>query len=176
MAMSIIEKLYHRYRVAVFRYLYRMGGDYHLAEELTQETFYRAFLSLQGFRGESALSTWLFRIAFYVYTGYLRGHPRERNLPLERDIEDGSSARDPARSVEDAENRRLARLALQKLPVEYRAAIILREIEEMTFDEIGAVLGKSPATARVTLFRARQKYRQVFNQLAEGDGNDQQGM
>jgi RNA polymerase sigma-70 factor (ECF subfamily) len=46
----------------------------------------------------------------------------------------------------------------------------------MTFDEIGAVLGKSPATARVTLFRARQKYRQVFNQLAEGDGNDQQGM
>jgi len=169
MTSSSIEMLYLRYRVAVFRYFYRMGGNYHLAEELTQETFYRAFLSMDGFRGESALSTWLFRIAFYVFTGHLRRHPRNRNLPLERDIPAQDRAGDPARAVEEAETRRLARLALQQLPVEYRAAIVLREAEGLTFEEIGAVLNKSPSTVRVTLCRAKRKYRQVYNQLTKGD-------
>lgn len=172
MTMSTLEKLYQRYKVSVFRYLYRMGGDYHLADELTQETFYRAFISLKRFRGESALSTWLFRIAYYVYTGHLRGRPRERNLPLNLELPDQNSANDPARHLDDVENRRLARLALDQLPADFRAVIILRELEGLTFEEIGAVLGKSPSTARVTLFRARQKYRQVFYQL-EGDNNDQ---
>ncbi|SFR00576.1 RNA polymerase sigma factor [Desulfoscipio geothermicus] len=171
MAMSTIEKLYQRYRISIFRYLYRMGGDYHLADELTQETFCRAFVSLDGFRGESALSTWLFRIAYYVYTGYLRGCPGERNLPLNHDIPDVNSTSDPARHLEEVENLRLVRLVLEQLPVDYRAVIILREVEGLTFEEIGAILGKSPAAARVTLFRARQKFYQLHKQL-EGDDHD----
>jgi len=99
MAMSTIEKLYQHYRTSIFRYLYRMGGDYHLADELTQETFCRAFVSLKGFRGESTLSTWLFGIAYYVYTGYLRGRPVERNLPLKHDIPDVNNTNDPAHSA-----------------------------------------------------------------------------
>jgi RNA polymerase sigma-70 factor (ECF subfamily) len=86
MAKNTLEKIYRRYRTSIFRYFYQMGGNYHLAEELTQETFYQVALSLDGFRGESALSTWLFRIAFYVYAGHLR---RSRvNWPLDRDIPD----------------------------------------------------------------------------------------
>ncbi|SFR14361.1 RNA polymerase sigma-70 factor, ECF subfamily [Desulfoscipio geothermicus DSM 3669] len=168
MTVSTIEKLYRDYRVGVFRYLYRMGGDCHLAEELTQETFYRACVSLKNFHGESTLSTWLYRIAFYVYTGYLRGHPRDRHLPLDRNIPDRGRTGNPDRALEDAENRRLAGEALHRLPETYRAVIILRELEEMSFAEIGAVLNKSPSTVRVILFRARQKYRQLFNQLADG--------
>ncbi len=171
MAMSTIEKLYQRYRVSIFRYLHRMGGDYHLADELTQETFCRAFVSLKGFRGESTLSTWLFGIAYYVYTGYLRGRPMERNLPLKHDIPDANNTNDPARHLEKAENWRLVRLALDKLPAEYRTVIILRELEGLSFEEIGAILGKSPATARVTLFRAKQKFHQLYKQLA-GDDHD----
>ncbi len=171
MAMSTIEKLYQCYRVSIFRYLYRMGGDYHLADELTQETFCRALVSLKNFRGESALSTWLFRVAYYVYTGHLRGRPGERNLPLNHDIPDIDSAGDPARHLEDAESRRLMRLALEQLPVDYRTVIVLREQEVLSFEEIGDILGKSPATARVTLFRARQKFHQLYKQL-EGDDHD----
>jgi RNA polymerase sigma-70 factor (ECF subfamily) len=84
MAMSALEKIYDRYRVPVFRYLYRMGGSYDLAEELTQETFYRVVISLDGFRGESALSTWLFRIAFNVYNTHVRRQIRRRDVPVPR--------------------------------------------------------------------------------------------
>jgi len=171
MAMSTIEKLYQHYRTSIFRYLYRMGGDYHLADELTQETFCRAFVSLKGFRDESALSTWLFRIAYYVYTGYLRGHPGKGNLPLNQNLPDMNRAGDPARHLEDAEKWRLVRLALAQLPVDYRTVILLRELEGLTFEEIGAILGKSPATARVTLFRAKQKFNRLYKQL-EGDDLD----
>lgn len=172
MAMSTIEKLYQRYRVSIFRYLYRMGGDYHLADELTQETFCRALVSLKNFRGESALSTWLFRVAYYVYTGHLRSRPGDRYLPLSHDIPDANRAGDPARYLEDAENWRLIKMALKQLPLDYRTVIILREQEGLSFEEIGDILGKSPATARVTLFRARQKFHQLYKQLA-GDEHDQ---
>ncbi|MFZ5650308.1 MAG: RNA polymerase sigma factor [Bacillota bacterium] len=169
MAMSALEKIYDRYRVPVFRYLYRMGGSYDLAEELTQETFYRVFLSLDGFRGESVLSTWLFRIAFNVYNTHMRRQVRRRDVPLDPDIAVGGREGDPALALEDAENWRLAKLALSRLPVEYRAVIVLREIEDFSYEEIGRVLNKSPSTARVTLFRAKQKYRLIYSELTKGD-------
>lgn len=169
MTMPTIEKIYHKYRVPLFRYFYRMGGDYHLAEELTQETFYRATYSLNGFRGDSAISTWLFRIAFFVYSGHQRSRSREVSLAEEDRIPDPGGAFDPARALDEAENRRLVLRILDDLSPEYRAVIILREVEGLSFDEIGQVLNKSPATARVTLFRARQKYRQIYIKLTEGD-------
>ncbi|MTI82704.1 MAG: RNA polymerase sigma factor [Firmicutes bacterium] len=170
MTKNTIDKLYRRHRASIFRYFYRMGGNYHLAEELTQETFYQAALSLDGFRGESALSTWLFRIAFYVYAGYLRSN--RESCSLEWEVPDTNSAGDPARAAENAENIRLVGNALQKLPVRYRAAILLREIEGLTFEELGAVLDVSPSTARVILFRAKKRFRSLFNQLTEGDSSD----
>lgn len=169
MTIPTIEKIYHKYRVPLFRYFYRMGGDYHLAEELTQETFYRATYSLNGFRGESAISTWLFRIAFFVYSGHRRNRTREVSLAEWDKITDPRKSVDPARALDEAESRRLARRILDELPPEYRAVIILREVEDLSFDEIGQILNKSPATARVTLFRARQKYRQIHIKLTEGD-------
>jgi len=165
--MSTVEKIYHRYKLPVFRYLYRMGGDYYLAEDLTLETFYRAYISLKNFRGDSALSTWLFRIAFFVYTGHLSGYPRERHLPIEQEIPDGRRASSPACALEDKENWHYVRLALQQLPISYRTVIVLRELEGLNFEEIGAVLGKAPSTARVTLCRAKHKFRQLYNQLAD---------
>lgn len=172
MAMSGIEKIYHRYRVSIFGYFYRKGGDYHLAEELTQETFCRALVSIKGFRGESTLSTWLFRIAFYVYAGYLRGHPGETNLPLERDIPDGRRDGEPSQALDGKENIRLVRSVLERLPVEYRAVIVLREIEGLSFEEIGVVVDKNPATVRVILFRAKKKFRKYFSQLVEGEADE----
>jgi len=101
----------------------------------------------------------------------LRGRPVERNLPLKHDIPDANNTNDPARHLEARENWRLVRLTLDKLPVDYRTVIILRELEGLSFDEIGAILDKSPATARVTLFRAKQKFLQLYKQLA-GDDHD----
>ncbi|AGL02262.1 RNA polymerase sigma factor [Desulfoscipio gibsoniae] len=168
MTASAMEKIYHHYSGPVFRYFYRMGGDYNLAEELTQETFYRVLVSLKRYRGESTLSTWLFRIAFHVYTVNLRSHFRSRCLPLDQDIPDMGRFGDPVRSLEKAENHQLISLALQQLPAGYRTVIVLRIFEGLSFEEIGAVLNKSPSTTRVALSRARQRYRQVYNQLANG--------
>lgn len=170
MTKNTLDKLYRRYRASLFRYFYRMGGNYHLAEELTQETFYQAAISLDGFRGESTLSTWLFRIAFYVYAGYGRSNRESR--PLDRDIPDTGKDGDPVRAAESEEIMNLIRDALQKMPVRYRAAIVLREIEGFTFEELGAVLDVSPSTARVILFRAKKRFRTLFNQLTEGDISD----
>jgi len=97
MTKNTADKLYRRYKASIFRYFYKMGGNYHLAEELTQETFYQAAVSLDGFRAESALSTWLFRIAFYVYAGHLRRNREVRSLDW--DIPDVNMAGDPARAA-----------------------------------------------------------------------------
>ncbi len=172
MAMSALEKIYERYRVPVFRYLYRMGGNYDLAEELTQETFYRVVLSLDGFRGESALSTWLFGIAFNVYNTHIRRQVRRRDVPMDPEIAGGGREGDPALALEEAENWQLAKLALKRLSVEHRAVIVLREIEGFSYAEIGRVLNKSPSTARVTLFRAKQKYRLIYSDLTKGEVNE----
>jgi len=165
---KLLDELYDEYGLMIFRYLYRCTGSYDLAEELTQETFYQAMLSIAGFRGESGVSTWLYRIARNVCSK----NARKANylFPVDPAWFETAAARegDPEEALCGAELAGQVNRALSFLPEDYRSAILMREVEKLSYDEIGASLGKSPQAARVILFRAKKRFREIFNSLEKG--------
>lgn len=166
--MKSLAELYEEYRPMIFRYLYRCTGSYDLAEELTQETFYQAVLSIHSFRGESGVSTWLYRIARNVCSK--NGRKSNRSLPVDPAWCETATAADgdPVDALCGAELGRQLERALSLLPEDYRSVILMREVESLSYEEIGMALGKSPHAARVTLFRAKKRFREIFNSLEKG--------
>lgn len=166
--MYSLTKLYQEYRPVVFRYLYHLSGDPVLAEELTQETFYQAVLSLPRFQGRSSVSTWLLAIARRVHA---KEHRRQQrlNTPATLDALPAPEGDTPEYAWNRKELRADLEKALQMLPEHYRQVILWREVEEMSFEEIGALLDKTPATVRVLLFRAKKRCRELLDQSGRGD-------
>jgi len=143
----------------VYAFLHRMIGSHEDAEDLAQECFVRAWRSLPHYRAESALSTWLRRIALHLAHDHHRGGDRRArevqiellaNLKPLADPSGGSEALARRETVRD-----IAR-ALQRLPERLRAAVVLRTIEGREYVEIAEILGVKPATARTHVMQARR--------------------
>jgi RNA polymerase sigma-70 factor (ECF subfamily) len=153
------EELFERYSPAVFGYLHRMSGDRHLAEDLTSDTFYRAMRSLDGFRGDSSLKTWLLRIARNLYLNRKRRDDRSSSLD---DLEDRGmvpAAHDPdpeSRFMREEESEAVRR-ALQDLTEDDRSILLLSAEDELTCREIAEVLEISVTAVKTRLFRARRR-------------------
>lgn len=160
-----LTELYIQLREPVFRFLLRLTGEPDLAEELTQETFLQALLSFSRFRGDATVRTWLLSIARNVYRKRMRHEVGQRRAALDPPP---APMEPPQLAVEREEHAIVAR-ALSALPEATRTALILREYEELSFAEIGAILGRSEVWARVTCFRARQQLRDLYVKEAGGD-------
>jgi RNA polymerase sigma-70 factor (ECF subfamily) len=146
--------LAERYYDRLYRWLCHLTRDRHTAEDLVQETFLKAFTALDRFRTGSNFQAWIFRIAHNNWVNQRRSAARQRealpdNLPGPDD--------DPA--VEAAQRETHARIgrAVQELPPEFRAALLLRAEENLSFRQIAEVLGLTEETARWRVFKARQK-------------------
>ena len=146
---SIYETCYMR----VFSYLMTLSGDRVLAEELTQETFYRAFARQREFRGESDEVTWLCAIAKNLFTDEKRRQSRQGGIP--EDLPDQSKG--VAKTVEDKDSSFRIHMALHGLEEPHREVFELRVFGELSFREIGTIFGKTENWARVTYHRARIK-------------------
>jgi RNA polymerase sigma-70 factor (ECF subfamily) len=145
------EFLVRRHQERVFRIALRMLGDAIEAEDATQDALVQAWLGLPGFRGGSAFSTWLYRIVVNRCLNLLSERRPTFEL-LEVSIE-GTAA-----LAEEVERReRLAALvaAIVALPGKQRAALVLRELEGLSYEEIAMVLGTSVAAVKGRLHRAR---------------------
>ena len=154
-----LAELYQTYAGNVFGYLLHLSGDHALADELTGETFYRAMLSLDGFRGDASVKTWLLRIARNLY---LRQQQRaQRSASLEALQEQGMVFREkqggPETAVLRHEQQHALQYALQQLSEQDRTLLLLVTQEEMTQREMAQLLGISVAAVKVRLFRARQR-------------------
>lgn len=167
-AAPSLEELYGRYRAPVQSYLYRLCGSADLAEELTQETFARACAGLIGFRGDSSVATWLFRIARNAYLNSLR-RPSPQRIDTDEllAIPDQAPAADPARSFAASEERALIAIALGQLPEKQRSVLLLRDSEGLSYAEIADVLDISLAAVKVNLFRARNAFRAAYSELTQ---------
>lgn len=166
--MHEIEEIYLAYAPRISKYLYGLTGDPFVAEELTQETFYQALLSVARFRGQSKLSTWLYSIARNVYLKHARRLRREARYPADLPAQPD----DPTEEVDRMETREMLVKALGLLPEKQRTILILREVEVMSYAEIAQVLGSSQASIKVGLYRARAKLREAFARLEGGGNND----
>lgn len=152
--MTDIDEVYREYFTDVYKYLASLCRNESLAEELTQDTFFRALKSLDRFKGECSVYTWLCQIGKNAYFTYLKKHRRQQ---AEAEI---VSADDIAGDfLKKDEAFQLHRL-IHALPEPYKEVFNLRTFGELAFRQIGELFGKSESWARVTYHRAKLKLRE----------------
>lgn len=163
------QQVYDEYHAKIIRYLTRIVGPSE-AEDLTQEVFVKVGQSLETFRGESQLSTWIYRIATNAALDRLRHsvrHGGEKLLPVESiaeikadaDIQTGELKASTEQRLIRSEMNGCIREIIQTLPEQYRSVIVLGELEGLKDGEIAEILGVTLQAAKVRLHRARAKLR-----------------
>ena len=153
------EALYQEYFPRIYAFLYKLTESRDLAEELTQETFYQAFVSFYRFRGDSDVFTWLASIGKHTYYRYLRKNRHQiETLNAEQLIEQygEGSTEHLADTVERQLLLESTRRALLALPKKYQDVTILRVYADMSYAQIGDALHISENSARVIYFRAKK--------------------
>jgi RNA polymerase sigma-70 factor (ECF subfamily) len=139
---------------AVYRLVYRLSRDAHDSDDLTQETFLRAMERAETFQEGTNLRSWLLRIATNLFLDLCRRRKSGRAGPLESEPID--RARSPDWIIQDAELGSLLARAIATLPETARVVFVLRAQEEMSFREIGQVIGATEETARWHMLQARR--------------------
>lgn len=147
-------QLVERYWDRLYRWLYHLTRDQHTAEDLVQESFLKAFAGLKKFQAGTNFAAWLFRIAHNNYANQYRASSRPREALPDNLSDSQPGPLDQAVSAEALHN--LGR-AIHRLPAEFRAALLLRVEEGLSFRQIAEVLDLTEETARWRVFKARQK-------------------
>lgn len=168
----LVLKYQHKVVKLVMRYL----GDAADAEDVAQEAFIKAYRALPQFRGDSAFYTWLYRIAINTAKNALAA--RNRNpVTYDLDVQGNDEAAEMIGKLKDPETpeglalteeiRNIVNAAIGELPEDLRTAIVLRELEGMSYEEIAAAMDCPVGTVRSRIFRAREaidrKLREVFD-------------
>jgi len=154
------------------RMVYQLGlhllGDHQEALDLSQEVFLRVFRTLSQFHGRSTLKTWIYRIAINQAANrrrWWRRRHQSQQVPLEEhtaahgELAETRRAADPDRVLEEREVAQKVWTALETLPFDQRAVIVLREIDGLSYDEIAESLGVAVGTVKSRLARARRGLR-----------------
>lgn len=153
------EALYKEYFPRIYAFLYKLTENRDLAEELTQETFYQAFVSFYRFRGDSDVFTWLASIGKHTYYRHLRKNKHQvDSLNADQLIElyGENSTEHLADTVERQLLMESTRRALMSLPKKYQDVTILRVYADMSYAQIGDALHISENSARVIYYRAKK--------------------
>ena len=157
-------RLVEHYWDRLYRWLYHLAHDQHTAEDLVQETFLKAFAGLKKFQAGTNFGAWLFRIAHNNFANQCRASARRRE-PMPDDLPD--SQHGPLDRAISTETLKEVARAVNRLPAEFRAALLLRVEEGLSFRHIADVLGLTEETARWRVFKARQKLLSVLTPRQE---------
>lgn len=160
--MDAFEETYIANRQAIYNYFLRVAGSSDLAEELTQDTFLRAFRFYSGFRGEAKARTWLVRIAVNVWNSYCK----KKSNVIEAITE---SVPDRHDQIGGWTEQLQIELVFELLTEKERTIIVLRDINGFSYEEVATVMNINVGKVRIGLHRARKKFREVYTAL-EGEG------
>jgi RNA polymerase sigma-70 factor, ECF subfamily len=173
------DELVRRYQVQILSLARALLGGSADAEDIAQEVFVCAWRSIRGFRGEGTFRAWLHRVAVNLLYSHQRHLTRERRFFWPRDAkdDDGSEA-ERVPSPFDLENAVTLRLAIDRalaqLPMEYRSAVVLRDIQGLDYKEIAETLGVPIGTVESRIFRGRRRLRMLLDPLrGRPDSGDQ---
>lgn len=158
------EQLVEAYREPVFRLALRMCGNAADAEEAAQEAFIAAWRGLPNFRGESKFSTWLYQLASHAAIDLLRREKRQIAAEDITEVNAPDNAPDPQQRVEQSEQRQAVRDAIWQLTPEYRQIVVLRFLQELSYEEIGTALKLPVGTVKSRLNRARSQLKEILSQ------------
>jgi RNA polymerase sigma-70 factor (ECF subfamily) len=166
------DALVVKYEKKIFNVIYRFLGDYEEATDLTQETFISAFRHYDRFRGEAKVFTWLYQIARNLCINRVRQRDRQRALRIEsldqpRDNEDDEGltrevadyTHAPQTVLEEKELRQRILAAVETLPPDYKEVVVLREFQNLSYNEIVAATGLTLENVKTRLSRARAMLR-----------------
>lgn len=169
--VEAFEQLVLKYQRQIYTVAYRFMGNHEDASDLAQEAFIRAYKSIDRFRGESSLKTWLYHIVSNVCRDELRKRKKGQSLSLDAPVstEEGEISRQtedwtyaPEHIYESKETQYYIQEALNKLTPDYKEVLILREIEGLSYEEIANYLGLSLGTIKSRLNRARKAMRDIL--------------
>jgi len=163
---TAFQELVRRYRNPITNFVYRMLNDYDRAADLAQETFVRVYMSSERYQANYSFSTYIYRIASNLAISDLRQRKRRRVVPMPSFFSDKENAEievefpdnrvvHPDQTMIEDERRKAVGRAIASLPDKYRAAVVLRDIEGKSYEEISAVLGLSDGTVKSRINRAR---------------------
>lgn len=156
--MQSMEEIYQSYAKTVYKFLLAQTHREDLAEELTQETFYQAVKSIHRYDGSCKLSTWLCAIANNQLRVYQRKYPPTESLDPDDANRDGPGMSANVESkIIDTERRVELMKKLHSCPEPFREILYLRIFGNLSFKEIGEILGKTENWARVNFYRGKEK-------------------
>jgi RNA polymerase sigma-70 factor (ECF subfamily) len=163
---AAFEAIFQRYERQIYSFAYRMMGNADDAYDLTQECFIKAYRNLEKTSGDLNVSAWLHRIASNSCLDVLRRRQRIRWLPWENDRHEtllpAYTPDDPEATLVSSETRQDVQAVLNEMSPRNRLALLLREFEGMSTEEIGEVMGLSRSAVKSVLFRAREEFRKVY--------------
>ena len=154
------DRLVERYQRDVYRLCYRYVNNHHDANDMAQEVFLKAYRAIGRFRGDSAFSTWLYRIAVNTCLNF-----RSSRKPPGEELSDALPDRAPGAlaAVEGEQRARIVRDAVMRLPEKQRATLILKIYHDLTHEEVAGVLGSSVGTVKANLFHALGNLRKLLS-------------
>ncbi len=156
--MQEFDELYKTYYRQVYLYLFDLCKDPDLAEEITQETFFKVLKKIDTFEGKCSMVTWMLQIAKNTFYNYCK---KKKHISTE-ECGDIPAKDNPENEAIDRDTAREIHLVLHKLEEPYKEVFWMRTFGELSFKEIGGIHGKTESWARVTFYRAKQKIKEAL--------------
>ena len=157
------EQLVVAYREHVDRIALRMCGNAADADEAAQEAFLAAWKGLPNFRGDSRFSTWLYQLTTHAAIDLMRREKRQIAADDITEVNAADPAPSPQQQAEQSEQREIVRDAILQLAPEQREVVVLRFMEELSYEEIGAVLKLPSGTVKSRLNRAKAQLKEILS-------------
>ncbi len=154
--------LIERYKMAVYRLIYRMVHNRDDTEDLVQEVFIKAYRGIKSFKLENKFFPWLSRIALNHTLNFIKKERKVDVQPLEWVQDCADNTADPVQVVKNKMLKERIAKAMMQLPDDYRAVLVLRVEEQLSYEEISQALGIPRGTVMSRLARARQLLRTIF--------------
>jgi RNA polymerase sigma-70 factor, ECF subfamily len=180
------ETLIARFQQPVYSLVYRLLNDPDDTPDVVQEVFLKIFRSIDHFRGQSTLKTWIYRIAVNEAYNHRRWFSRHRKQEVGLDSEDGSTrpwleaisdpARDPYELVLNGERHQIIESSLREINADFRTAVILRDLEDLSYEEIADVLQISLGTVKSRILRGRESLRRVIAAQMDPESSSTMGL
>ena len=171
--LEIVE----RFKDRLFTFIYRFVGDENLAEDLVQDTLIKVYTHRHAYREIARFSTWIYTIAGNLARTELRKRKRRATFSMsslgvgDREYELPSEDYAPSKTMESEQTEKHIRMALAKLPLHFRTVIILRDVQELSYEEISKIMKIPLGTVKSRVNRARLRLQEMLSNVKITGGN-----
>jgi len=161
------EMLVRKYQNRILNIVYSLIGQDQESEDIVQEVFLKVYHHLKSFKKKAQFSTWLYRIAVNTVYDFLR--QRRQKITKDFTLEKIATSYDnPQEAYFKKEKEKMLKIALSKVPLKYRTALIFKDIDDLSYEEIARILNCRLGTVESRIYRARQILKNEFLKLSAG--------